>query len=190
MAPNSKPHDAIADTKEIDKALNDLERTIEQLKRDYEIFFTGGTKRPPQEARTNAEKSVRKFASLQTLNNAQRFRYNSLASRFSVYTELWAKQMRLKEEGRVPGLSPLPEHKHHTVTPTQTQDPKLAQLFKNYVESKSATGESSAILKFDNFVHALSKQREQILKQYQCKDVEFYVAEENGRTKLKARMIK
>lgn len=191
MASNSKAPDSLTDSKQTDKALNDLDRMIEQLKRDYEIFFAGGIKRPPIDLRATTEKSVWKFSSLKTLNNAQRFRYNSLAARFNVYTELWNKQMRLKEEGKLPGaLAPALDPKHSPgEAPRRTEDRKLKELFTRYVASKSATG-GSAVLNYDSFVKALAKQREQILNQHQCKDVEFYLAEEDGRTKLKARMIK
>jgi hypothetical protein len=193
MVPNSKIFDTILDVKQADKALNDLEHMIEQLKRDYEIFFAGGIKRPPLDLRTNTERSVRRFASLQTLNNAQRFRFNSLAARFNVYAELWNKQIRLKEEGKLPGAIPPAAASHLKKQPAgsgRSEDPKLKELFKNYIASKSSTGGVSNIVNFENFVQALSKQREQILNQHQCKDVEFYLAEVDGRTKLKARIIK
>src|SRR5262245_27136560 len=189
---NSKMTDALQEARQADKALSDLEHMIEQLKREYEIFFAGGAKRPPIDLRNNTEKSVRKFASVQTLNNAQRFRYNSLASRFNVYAELWNKQMRLKEEGKLPQAQTT-----QAVEPKRRPEPgppvaegKLKELFKSYVATKPATGGAGAVLNYDNFVRALSKQKEQILKEHQCKDVEFYLAEEDGRMKLKARMIK
>ncbi len=191
MASNSKATDSLADSKQTDKALNDLDRMIEQLKRDYEIFFAGGIKRPPIDLRATTENSVRKFSSVKALNNAQRFRYNSLAARFNVYTELWNKQLRLKEEGKIPGMSaPSSDSRHPRAdSPGRSEEDKLKALFTRYAASKSATG-GSAVLKYENFVQALAKQREQILNQHQCKDVEFYLAEEDGRTKLKARMIK
>jgi hypothetical protein len=189
---NSKITDALQDSRQADKALNDLEHMIEQLKRDYESFFAGGAKRPPIDLRTNTERSVRKFASVQTLNNAQRFRYNSLAARFNVYAELWNKQMRMKEEGKLPpGSMPStvePKRKHETRQ--ASPEAKLRELFKSYAATKPATGGAGAVLNYDNFVKALSKQKEQIMKEHQCKDVEFYLAEEEGRTKLKARVIK
>ncbi len=190
MASNSKTTDSALDTKQVDKALNDMERMIEQLKRDYEIFFAGGVKRPPIDSLATTERSVRKFASMQTLNNAQRFRYNSLAARFNVYAELWNKQIRLKEEGKLPGASTHtwdPKQKH---APQQSEELKLKELFNNYVASKAGPAGANGVINYDNFVKALAKQREQILNQHKCKDVEFYLAEENGRTKLKARMIK
>jgi hypothetical protein len=189
---NSKITDSLQEARLADKALTDMEHMIEQLKRDYEIFFAGGVKRPPIDLRANTERSVRKFASVQTLNNAQRFRYNALAARFNVYSELWNKQMRLKEEGKAaPGAPALTvETKRRQERHEPSADAKLKELFKNYAATKPAMGGAGAVLNYDNFVKALSKQKEQILKQHQCKDVEFYLAEEEGRMKLKARMIK
>lgn len=192
MAPNSKAIDPALDGKQVDKALNDLERMIEQLKRDYESFFAGGLKRPPIDLRASIESSVRRFSSIQTLNNAQRFRYSSLAARFLTYAELWNRQIRLREEGKIPGaaVAAASGSRLQNRPPQKTEDTRLKDLFKSYAAAKSTAGEANAFLNYDNFLQALSKQREQIIKQHQCKDVEFYLAEENGRTKLKAKVIK
>jgi hypothetical protein len=147
----------------------------------------------PNNKGTNTERSVRRFSSLQTLNNAQRFRYNSLAARFNVYSELWNKQMRLKEEGKLPGggaTTLAPEPPASKVQRRSTEDSKLKDLFKNYSAAKSASGEANVVMNYENFLQALNKQKEQIKQQHNCKDVEFYLADEHGRTKLKAKIIK
>src|SRR5437763_6480289 len=92
----------VVDLKQVEKEIDDLERAITLLKRDYEIFFAGGAKQPPNDAREKLERSIKRMGVLQGLNYALRFRYNSLVARFNSYQDLWNKQLRAKEEGRQP----------------------------------------------------------------------------------------
>jgi hypothetical protein len=99
----------------------------------------------------------------------------------------------MKEEGKLPGGSTTPtapEPVPQKAGPQKKEDSRLKELFSNYSAAKSSSGEANAVMNYDNFLQALNKQKEQIIQQHKCKDVEFYLAEENGKTKLKAKIIK
>ena len=42
---------------------------------------------------------VRKFSDGQRMNFAQRYRYNEMAQRYAVLSDLWRKKSRIREEG-------------------------------------------------------------------------------------------
>ena len=182
------------DTKLIERELDELEMALTLLKRDYEIYFSGGAKLPPYESQRKVESRIRKYSGVTSLNYAQRFRYNNISARFRSYVELWAKQMRYKEEGRTPSGSVIqPGDKSKREKRKGRADAEanyFQKLFNDYLKSKEKTGEKTSALSFEKFSEQLTKQRQTILEKYHCADVEFYVAVDQGKTKLKARPVK
>src|SRR5437762_584169 len=98
-----KEQQPIVDPKQIEKEIDQIERGIGLLKREYEIYFAGGAKLPPNDSRDKLDRAIKRIGALQGLNYALRFRYSSLVARFNSYQDLWNKQLRAKEEGRQEG---------------------------------------------------------------------------------------
>ena len=183
----------MAENPALEKDLETLDQALTLLKRDYEIYFSGGMKLPPLDAQRKIEREIRKLSRLTNLNFAQRFRYNNLSARFNTYVDLWNKQMRYKEEGRTPsgGVIQLPqqEKKQVRTKSVDSQSSDYQKLFNDYLQSRQKTGEAAAVT-FDKFADLISKQKQTILAKYNCKDVEFNVVVEQGKTKLKAKPVK
>ena len=182
------------DSKQIEKNLDELDNSITALKREYDIFFSGGSKTLPLSSQRKIEKTIKRYSNLVGLSYAHRFRYNTIVARFNTYLELWNKQMRMKEEGRTPtgGLvvqQAENKQKGSTAEP-DTGDNKLKNLFQEYVRTRQQTGEGAPKLNFQGFCQLITKQKEAIVQKYNCKDVDFYVKVEDGRAKLKARPVK
>jgi hypothetical protein len=83
---------------EIDQHLVRLEEDIRKLKIDFDIFFNGGTKRPPLESRARLEANVKRIADDRNLSYAQRYHFNSLVARFTSYRELWRRTLKTRGE--------------------------------------------------------------------------------------------
>jgi hypothetical protein len=181
--------------KQVERELDELERQISQLKRDFEIYFAGASKQPPLDSWKKLEKSVRRYGQNTGYTYAQRFRFSTLSARFNTYQDLWNKQLRMKEEGKqAPGASAAnqgtpPKPKSAPIEQKKIQPP-FERVFKQYVAAKEKNGESSANLNLDKFAQLLKSQKDNLIKKYHCKDVEFYVAVEDGKTKLKAKPLK
>src|SRR5436190_9516434 len=84
--------------------LDQLELMLRQLQIEWEKFFGGREKKPPNEMRGRVEAIVKRYANAEIRNNAERFRYQALSSRFNTFNELWNKRIRAIEEGRPVGL--------------------------------------------------------------------------------------
>ena len=168
-----------------------MEQAIVLLKREFEMYFGGGSKKPPVDTQTKLGKDIKKFGLTSGLSYALRFRYNTIVSRFNTYNELWNKQLRMKEEGKYQtGPNAPPEHApraHHQEK--RPRDP-LENVYNDYLATRKKTGEGASPLNYDNFAQLVSKQKEQLISKYRCKDVQFYVAVEDGKTKLKAKPMK
>ena len=82
-----------------DDELDRLEEEIRKLKNKYDQFFTGITKMPPMMDRKQVEILIYEIGKTKMRENARRFRYNTILSRFNQYREMWGRKMREREEG-------------------------------------------------------------------------------------------
>src|SRR6201987_3643432 len=106
-----------------DEELTVLDTQLRRLKIEYEIFFSNPTKRPPTDIEWKVLSLLRKFSDGSRMSFTQRFRYNEMAQRYAIYSDLWRKKSRIREEGyrrpqdallSIQGLRPEqhdPEHK-------------------------------------------------------------------------------
>ena len=103
----------------IDDELSVLEDHLRRLKVEYDIFFGGGSKKPPAEIEWKVKNLLKKFSDGSRMNYTQRFRYSTLQQRFALYNSLWQQKLQIKEEGyRRPqdaylGIQGLRDHEQH-----------------------------------------------------------------------------
>jgi hypothetical protein len=100
-----------------------LETQLRRLKIEYEVYFSNPTKRPPTDIEWKVLSLLRKFSDGGRMSFSQRFRYNEMAQRYAIYSDLWRKKSRIREEGyrrpqdallAVQGVRPdAEEHKPH-----------------------------------------------------------------------------
>jgi len=110
----------------IEEELSLLEQQLRRLKIEYEIFFNNPAKRPPTDVEWKVLSLIRKFSDSARLSFSQRFKYNEMAQRYAIQSDLWRKKTRIREEGyrrpadallSVQGVRVSEEHvaKHHPV---------------------------------------------------------------------------
>jgi len=102
-----------------DEELNVLDTQLRRLKIEYEIYFSNPTKKPPADIEWKVLALLRKFSDGNRMNFSQRFRYNEMAQRYAIYSDLWRKKSRIREEGyrrpqdallSIQGVRPEEEH--------------------------------------------------------------------------------
>jgi hypothetical protein len=108
----------------IDEELTVLESQLRRLKIEYEVYFSNPTKKPPTDIEWKVLSLLRKFSDGGRMSFSQRFRYNEMAQRYAVYSDLWRKKGRIREEGyrrpqdailSVQGVRPEEHEKEHKV---------------------------------------------------------------------------
>jgi hypothetical protein len=198
-----------------DEELTLLDSQLRRLKIEYEIFFSNPTKRPPTDIEWKVLALLRKFSDGGRMNFSQRYRYNEIAQRYAVYSDLWRKKSRIREEGyrrpqdallSVQGVRTAEdEHKsqHHQAYGVKRADENSSQpftlrsvdqgereqverLYNTLVAAKKKAGENVSG-GIDSFTAFVQKKTEQIRKQYKCEGVEYSVELANGQVKLKAK---
>lgn len=83
---------------EIEQRLVKLEDDIRRLKIEFGVYFNGGVKRPPHEARARVEASIKRIADDRNMSYAQRYQYNSIVNQYTAYRELWRRTFKAKGE--------------------------------------------------------------------------------------------
>ncbi len=83
---------------DVDQQISRIEEDIRKLKIEFDIYFNGGTKRPPLETKARLESNMKRLADDRGLTYAQRYQFNSVISRFNSYRELWRRLLRAKGE--------------------------------------------------------------------------------------------
>ena len=86
------------DIANIDQQIRRLEDDIRKLKIDFDIFFNGGAKRPPLEARARIESNIKRIADDRNLTYAQRYQFSAVVARFTSYRELWRRILKARGE--------------------------------------------------------------------------------------------
>jgi len=109
-----------------DEELNVLDTQLRRLKIEYEIYFSNPSKKPPTDIEWKVLSLLRKFSDGGRMSFSQRYRYNEMAQRYAIYSDLWRKKSRIREEGyrrpqdallSIQGVREEKEHeqKHHPV---------------------------------------------------------------------------
>ncbi len=94
-------HNKYEEAANLDQQIGRLEDDIRKLKIDFDIYFNGGAKRPPLEARARLEANLKRLADDRNLTYAQRYQFNMMVSRFTSYRELWRRLLKKKGEEMV-----------------------------------------------------------------------------------------
>ena len=83
----------------VDEELNLLDDAMRRLKVEYDVYFGGGAKKPPTDSEWRVQSLLKKYSDSQKLTFAQRFKYNTIAQRHAIYSDLWRQKLKIKEEG-------------------------------------------------------------------------------------------
>ena len=190
--------------------LEQLEKGITLLKIEWEKFFGGVERKPPNELRARIERLIRQYAGGEIRNATERFRYFGLTARYNTFNELWNKRLRAVEEGRPLGLHgralalheqyapPALFHSEGAAPPRQgeirVESPELdeeavRELFDRFLDARQQAGEKGAV-KFDSFQKLITQQTTRIITEKGAHAVDFRLETKDGKVSLKARPIK
>jgi len=196
-----------------DEELTLLEDNIRRLKVEYDVYFAGGVKKPPEDVEWRVRTVLKKYSDARTLTFQQQFRYNTLAQRFAVFSDLWRRKLKIREEGyrrpqdallAIQGLRPEEERAaaealgmaekglaYRANPQFEFADPaaelaKAQVLYDAVAEARRHAGVAPGP-DFDSFREFLSKKTTEIRAQFGCASVEYSIELEDGQVRLKAR---
>jgi hypothetical protein len=193
-----------------DEELEKLEEDIRILKNKYDQFFAGISKWPPAQERKNLEVFIHELGRQKWRENARRFRFNTLLTRFNQFREMWARKMREREEGPMefnrrkaaldapsaPPRAPIP------LAPSVTSpaaDPyvkltrgsngeQVRELYAQIEKEQQRLGKAPTVT-YEQLSAMVQKQSELVRTKYQVDAVAFRVDVVDGKVKLKAKPL-
>ena len=190
----------MAESSAIDQDLQRLETELKRLEQEYNLFFGGRLPKPPWETRGRVQALVKQYDRAHIQNLGDRFRFQSLQSRFNAFVALWDRGLRAREEGRSgpfpvrnpdgPAASTPP--KDRILRVTTLQDPmremdRLRELYDSVVEARRESGLDA--VPFDRFAELVASQVRQ-LRSSDSSQVAFRVMVKDGKVSFTARALK
>ncbi len=179
-----------------------LEAELRKLESEYNMFFAGQLPRPPWETRSGVQSVLKRLE--RTVHTegayAERFRFQTIQSRYATFVDLWDRGLRAREEGRPgPFVSP---RRRETETPQPSDDrivcvtmlaepmqevDKLHELYDRLTEVRRELGASQ--VPFHKFAGLIRDQVKAIQKRG-APEVAFRVAVRSGKITFTARGLK
>jgi len=185
-------HDVVS--AELDADLGRLENGIRQLKIQYDMFFAGSVPKQPLELRNELERIIRRHSATPIRRYASRFHFNALVSRFNSMSELWAKTLRVLEEGDrpAPAVADRAGSSEHLVARCTVTDPGaerdvLKLLHGRLLDARKKAGESTDKLSFETFVLTIAAQARKMREKTGCDKVDVRVIVVDRKVTVKAR---
>jgi hypothetical protein len=225
-----------AKTPGLAESIDRLAADVQQLRVDFERFFSGALLHPPEELRHRVQTQLRQLRGASAMTAVDRFRLSDLEARHNSYSELFSRRLREREEGRPrggghaaappgppPASAPPPPSPQ---SPPSRYDPQagivigrspdpgaVAALYERLTAASGPRGAGDAAgaagsagsagsvgapgaaaaagLRLDlaGFGSYLQRQAEAIRDKTGCEDVQFRLAVEDGKLKLKARPV-
>ncbi|MBL8148536.1 MAG: hypothetical protein JNN15_01245, partial [Blastocatellia bacterium] len=185
---------------------------IRRLKIEFDVFFNGGSKRPPYDTKGRVEAVIKRLSDDRSMNFSQRYRYNSLVARYTSFRELWRRNIQALEDGQdihsklagtfaakasVATATPStfvtsPKPAAFSSYAVSCSDPqrevdKVISLYNNVIDAKRQCGEPVDKLSFEQFYKIVVLQSTKLKSQLQCPSVNFMVEIEQGQVKFKAK---
>lgn len=180
----------------VEDQLARIEEDIRRLKVEFDIYFNGGAKRPPYDTKMRVESHLKRLGDDRTLTFAQRYHYNSLATRYSSFREMWRRTLQDREEGR--GAAGMRGHVREAPAVFARSEFSCGDVrhdvrtvkgvYDALMEAKRSCGESTRDLSFAKF-HRLVMERTEAMKEKVGSDkVVFSVDVQDGHVSFKAKV--
>lgn len=176
--------------------LNSLDDGIRRLKVEYTIFFNGHRKKPPDDLKMRVERIVKKLSESGDMTYNERFRYNTLVTRYYVLRDLWRRTMMQRELGETARDKAVLEDRaakeapklevHISLSNPDREEDKVRKLYEGLVDM-SAKGAKQPPISYPQFLKYIATQTKNIQQKFGCSAVVFNVALERDAIKFTAR---
>lgn len=175
----------------ISQELSAIEQAMKELEIRYEQYFNGVEKREPVAAREGVAKRLRRFANRKITQTDLRYKYQTLAGRYHSYSGYWDRILRLMDEGRYHRQAPPPTaSKPGRQGTPHLKEGRLEQIYQELLQAHDQCNSKGSAPSRGQLEAFLENQLARIQDKFGAQEVEFRVASENGKPKIKVRAKK
>ncbi|HXZ86463.1 MAG TPA: MXAN_5187 C-terminal domain-containing protein, partial [Myxococcota bacterium] len=176
---------------EVDEELDELEHSLKRLRVEYDQYFMGILKRPPEVLQGRVQKVITKYSNQTLRKTHQKFRFNQLNSKFQIHRQQWGRTMRQIEQGTYKGhlfRAKLHERERgiSDETPRRAPEPTtrpgaIDKLFEALVAAKRRAGDSAPAPDRAKLSEMVKKQTAALKEKHPGAKVKFRVAIEGNK---------
>lgn len=163
-----------------------LEMKINQLRIDYDQYFSGILKIPPFKLQEEIKRMIRLYSGKNIHNTALNFRYKSQVARYSTYDSMWQRHIRLINDGTLKRGASFLSAASAKKKGAAGNETAAEKLYKDYVQAKSSLKQNTSDIKVQSLQSMIDKQTAAIKAKYKCSSVDYKVVTEGGKAKIKA----
>ena len=183
----------------IEDRLARIDEDIRRLKIEFDVYFNGASKRPPYDTKSRVESYLKRLGDDRTLNFAQRYHYNSLATRYASFREMWRRTMQGREEGRDVAATARALNRgsaapfarsEFSCTDVRHDVRTVKGVYDALMEAKRSCGEATQDLSFAKFHRLVLERTENLKEKIGVDRVVFSVEVEGGHVSFKAKADK
>jgi hypothetical protein len=186
---------ALAAQAPLGEVIDRLAADLQRLRIDFERFFSGALLMPPEDLRHRVQTQLRAVRNSNAGTAVDRFRLADIEARFNSYNELFNRRLRDREEGRqrLSHQGPAPSAVRYDPTAgiviARHPDPDAVSALYQALSSAGQEGAGGPRFDLATFGSYLQRQAAAIRDKTGCEDVQFRLAAEDGKLKLKARPL-
>jgi len=182
---------------DITQQMAQLEKKLNQLKTEYDKYFSGIERIEPVRLRDEVQRIIRQVGTWHITNTALKFKRDNLVAQFNSYTQYWNRILRRIEEGTYERDVFKMKLKEQS-GPVNSSKPASSGTSKNLsgdgydsvyndlMSARKKAGVSTNSMDRRAFEENLRRQSETIKKKYGASRVDFVVGEKDGKPVIKA----
>ena len=183
----------------LEEELRNMDEGLRRLKIEYHIFFNGNRKTPPEDLRLRLERLAKQLSERAGMTQAQRFRYNTLLTRYYTYRSLWRRKLQEQEKGGDPSrdkdanpAEPSSDTRQSiegvriSITDPGAEKDKVKRLYETFVRAKKGVNSGETPVSFQQFAKYIATQTDKIRNKSGCVSVAYSVAMKEGAVRFTA----
>jgi hypothetical protein len=185
-----------------DDEMHRLSEGLKALQVAYSRYFTGALDRPPVELQSSLAAIIREHTvDTEGQRTSERFRFNTLVSRYHILTEMWNRNVRQIEEGRptaldrrstqVQGRRSTGEREVYRARfqagRSSPEDPAMQKLYESYLSAAKTGGDVKGTLSYRSFYSQVHRRLEKCQEKNGCSEVMLRVVLVDNRPVLKVK---
>ncbi len=177
-----------------DDDLTNLEDWLRRLKVEYDVYFNGHRKKPPEDLKSRVEKLVKRLSEAQNMSCQDRFRYNTLIARYYVYRDRWRRIMMAREQSdEAQAKAPAARHSPSSaarvsvsIADGATQPGRIRELYDAMLvmQEKYATGWH--VVSYPHFATYIAAKTQIIRAKFGCPSVLFTISQDEDAIRFTA----
>ena len=192
----------------VDEELDELDNNLKSLRVQFDQYFLGILKRPPEVLQGRVQKIIVKYANQNLRKTHQKFRFNQLNSKFQIFRQQWGRTLRQIEMGTYRGhrfkaklheqergvaaVAPIADETPTPVTqvPVTGKVGAIDQLYDALMAARKRAGEGGPAPDRAKLAEAVKKQTAALRQKHPGAKVRFKVAVDGKKAKLVASVVK